>query len=219
MGAGILRVHGRGVEWLPGGIALRVRIPVEIAIADRRDRSPKVITVFGIKNCNVGIRQGRGVHRHKARAVEEFQMACRNDLPSDGVIGLRAGHEPEPRRLGFLGGSPAAVARPVGLDLVVVSSPLLARERRRWSGPELVGTLEHKGLELRPGRANHGSRRNVDPGLGQRTLWIRSGGAVMASGIEYFQSDALTKLPAGCQCGRVAVETLEVFIVCRRKSI
>src|SRR5262249_31662193 len=135
-----------------GRIDLPVSISVEITtVADRRDRSPKVIAVLGIKYGNVGIREGRGVHRHKAGAVEEFQMACSNDLPSDGVIGLRTGHEPESRCLSFLGRSPGTVARPVGLGLVVVGSPLLARERHRWSGAELVGTLEHKRLELRPG--------------------------------------------------------------------
>src|SRR5215467_1077567 len=106
-------------------------------------------------------------------------MARRNDLPGDGVIGLRTGHEPEPRHLGFLRRTLGALARPVGLDLVVVGSPLLARERDRWPGAELVGALEHKGLEVRPGRAGHCRRWNVDPGLRQRTIRIRASGAVM----------------------------------------
>src|SRR5215470_16185062 len=107
-----------------------------------------------------------------------------------------------------------SVSCPVRLDLVVVGSPLLARERDRWPGAELVGALEHKGLEVRPGRAGHCRRWNVDPGLRQRTIRIRASGAVMGSRFEYLQSDPLTELLAQCQRRRVAGETLEILRLC-----
>src|SRR5712672_1881718 len=50
MRAGILRVHRRIGDRLPSRLAVGSGVAIDIAVADRRDRSPEIILVLGVQH-------------------------------------------------------------------------------------------------------------------------------------------------------------------------
>jgi hypothetical protein len=53
---GVLWVHRSDIERFPHGIDFRVRITIDVTIANGGNRALELIVVLGIQSCDVGVR-------------------------------------------------------------------------------------------------------------------------------------------------------------------
>src|SRR5215471_15691193 len=124
MGAGVLRVHRRDADWLPGRVALGDRVAVTIAVADRRNWPPELICIFGVEYGDHRVGCGHRDERHEPGAVEHIQSFGDDDLTWQCVGGARADKQPEMRIFGLSARALRTVARAELFDLVVVPRPI-----------------------------------------------------------------------------------------------
>src|SRR6266478_8015266 len=101
----IFRVHRRVVDRLPSRLKVSGWVAIDIAVANRCDRPPKVVMVFGVEHGNERIVEPKRHERHEPGAVDDAHLLCRHELAYERMIGWWTGHEPEPGSLGLLGGS------------------------------------------------------------------------------------------------------------------
>src|SRR6266850_5504910 len=150
VGTGIFRVHRRVVDRLPGRVKLGRGIVVIVAIADRRDRPPKVVMILGIEHRDERIRDRRRSKSHEAGAVEDIHSLRGDELPSNGIVAHRPGDQPKLRILGLPRSPLAAGLATEALDLVVVACPFLTLQRNRRLRPELRRTLHREWFHIWP---------------------------------------------------------------------
>ena len=81
--ARVLRMHRRVVDWLPGRFTLGSRVTIYVAVADRSDRSPELIVILGVEQCDRGVCQGYYEKCHEPRAGRSNSSASRSRF--DGV--------------------------------------------------------------------------------------------------------------------------------------
>ncbi len=62
-------MHRRVVDRLPGCLAFRGGVAVDIAVADGGDRAPERVLVLGVQDGDHGVRFRGCYHRHEASAV------------------------------------------------------------------------------------------------------------------------------------------------------
>src|SRR5229473_5716817 len=150
MRARIFGVH-RGVgDRLPGCVTISGRVAIRIAVTNRRDRPPEVVMVLGVQHGDDRVAEPNRHQRHEPRAVDDAHLLCGHELAYEGVIGHRWTDEPEPGRLGLLGGSLRAVLATVVFELVVIGCPFLALQRNRRAGPKLGSLGHHERPHVRP---------------------------------------------------------------------
>src|SRR6516225_3107931 len=137
MRARVFRVHRRVVDWLPSRLPFRGVVAVNIAVTDGSDWAPEVVMVLGVEYSDERVVEANRRERHKPRAVADTHLFCGYELAYERMIGWWTNHEPEPSSLGLLRRTLCTGLAAIVLDLVIVSSPLLALQRNRRTWPKL----------------------------------------------------------------------------------
>src|SRR5260370_25415888 len=138
MCARIFRMHRRVVDRLPGHLAICGRVAINIAVANRGDRSPEVVMVLGVKHRHQRVVEPNRHDRHEPRTVADTHLLCCRELTYEGVIGWWPDHEPEPGGLSLLRRPLRTVFPAIAFELVEVCGPLLALQRNRRSVPVMM---------------------------------------------------------------------------------
>lgn len=185
VGAGILGVRRCVDERHPRGIALRGVVAVQVAIADRGDRSPEAVVVLGVEHRDQRVVDSLRDGGVQAGVAGEVAAGSVRDRAYDPGVDRRFDGFPEARDPGLFGAAPRAVLRAERLDLVVVARPLRARQRRRRSGAKLVGTRHQPGFALRPVDADRQRGRHVDAGPGRWAVAFRRDRVVAGAGRQH----------------------------------
>jgi hypothetical protein len=73
----MIRMHRGIIDRLPGRVALGGRVVIAVTVADRRDRPPELVVIFGVEHSDGGVGGGDGGQRHEARAF----VSCPNNAP------------------------------------------------------------------------------------------------------------------------------------------
>src|ERR1700704_6015349 len=79
----------------------RCPVAINIAVANCRDRPPKIVMVFGIQYSDERVVETKRHDCHEACAVDDTHLLYGHELAYEGVIGDWCTDEPEPGRLGL----------------------------------------------------------------------------------------------------------------------
>src|SRR5258708_36686383 len=82
MGTRIFRMLRRRIERLPRRIDLGVRVPVDIAVAYRRDRAPEFVVILGVEHRDVRIGQGCGKRRQYCPLAKGAELFAERWTPT-----------------------------------------------------------------------------------------------------------------------------------------
>src|SRR5467141_3643055 len=148
MGARVFGMKRRVVDRQPIRLALGRRIAVDVAIADRGERAPKLVSVLGVHYRDYCILLGRREERQEARGIDNRHPLADGNLALERMGRERARQQPETGVFGLARGTLGAVLLPQLLYLIVVSRPLLAVQCNRRLWPELRWACHREGRDL-----------------------------------------------------------------------
>ena len=170
--AGIFRMHRRGPQRVPRGVALGLRIAVDIPVADGRDRPPELVVVLGIEDGHHCIGCRHRDQREQAGVLVHAEPLGLRELHGEWHERAGPGVEPEASGLRLYRSARRAVLRSNRFDLVVVLRPLAALQVDRRSRPELRPALHRERRDLTPHGDHDRRRRDVAPGGGPRAIAV-----------------------------------------------
>ena len=80
-------MHRCCIDRLPGGVALRGGITVDVAVTYCRNRTPELVFVLGVEDSDHSVRRRERKERHKACAVQQVHVLCDDNLPGQLIVG------------------------------------------------------------------------------------------------------------------------------------
>src|SRR5918993_3781420 len=134
----------RGEERRPGRVRFRGGVSILRRSWNRVPRPPEVVVVLVVPAVDRRVRPAQVLQREEPRAVGGVETGPCDELPGNFVPTQYGCALPPPGNVGLLVGPGRAGGSAQALDLIELSRPLLAVERRRWRRTELRGALEEE---------------------------------------------------------------------------